>query len=462
MSASRQEIHLQLLQIIDAALFVLALWLAYWLRVVLGDVFRVGDIPPFAEFVWLAALAIPFGPLILEIEGFYQKPLQQTIRQCIVQILRTMLWLTILVAICVIFFRFDVPSRAVTLIFIPVIVGFLLSRRYFWESHLRGKARLGELKDAVILAGPSSEVLEFESGLQELQRLQMKIVYRLDLETEPISELTRQLHLHSVNRVIFVGSKTGIGTLQQAIAACETEGVEAWMVADFIKTAIARPSFDMFGNRPMLVFRTTPDASWALLFKRVIDITGALAGLILLSPLLFAVAIMIKISSPGPILFTQQRGGKNGRPFTMFKFRSMVADAESQKEKLQERNEMSGPVFKIHADPRVTSLGRWLRRTSVDELPQLWNVLRGEMSLVGPRPLPIYEVQRFEDPGHRRRLSVKPGLTCLWQIRGRNDVRDFADWVRLDLEYIDNWSLLLDFKILLLTIPAVLWQQGAK
>ncbi len=156
------------------------------------------------------------------------------------------------------------------------------------------------------------------------------------------------------------------------------------------------------------------------------------------------------------------RGGKHGKPFTMFKFRTMSTDAEMRRAEFLVFNQMSGPVFKVEKDPRVTRLGRFLRKTSIDELPQLLNVLRGEMSLVGPRPLPLYEVDKFETTAQRRRLSVPPGLTCLWQISGRNEIKDFTDWVRLDLKYIDNWSLWLDIKILLKTVPVVLLGFGAK
>jgi lipopolysaccharide/colanic/teichoic acid biosynthesis glycosyltransferase len=177
---------------------------------------------------------------------------------------------------------------------------------------------------------------------------------------------------------------------------------------------------------------------------------------------MLAAAIIIKVTSPGPILFKQQRAGLNGKPFVMYKFRSMVTDAEQLQRELAALNEMSGPVFKVSNDPRVTPIGRWLRKYSVDELPQLINVLRFEMSLVGPRPLPVHEVERFDDLAHRRRLSVKPGLTCLWQVSGRNDVKDFKDWVRMDLEYIDHWSLGLDCHILWRTIWVVLQGKGAR
>jgi lipopolysaccharide/colanic/teichoic acid biosynthesis glycosyltransferase len=172
--------------------------------------------------------------------------------------------------------------------------------------------------------------------------------------------------------------------------------------------------------------------------------------------------LLIKFTSPGPVLFRQKRSGINGQPFTILKFRTMVTNAEQLKHELAAMNEMSGPVFKVTNDPRVTSIGKFLRKYSLDEWPQFFNVLRGEMSLVGPRPLPVDEVKRFNDLAHRRRLSVRPGLTCLWQVSGRSNVSDFKDWVRLDLEYIDHWSLWLDVQILFRTLPAVFAGTGAK
>ena len=205
-----------------------------------------------------------------------------------------------------------------------------------------------------------------------------------------------------------------------------------------------------------------PAASLQGLAKQAIDFAGAMAMLVLLSPVFLLCALAVKFNSPGPVLFQQKRSGINGRPFTMYKFRSMATNAEQRKHELAAMNEMTGPVFKVANDPRITPIGRFLRRFSLDELPQLFNVLKGAMSLVGPRPLPVDETKRFEDLAHRRRLSVKPGLTCLWQISGRNEVNEFSDWVRLDLEYIDNWSLWLDIKILFRTIPVVFIGTGAK
>jgi exopolysaccharide biosynthesis polyprenyl glycosylphosphotransferase len=250
--------------------------------------------------------------------------------------------------------------------------------------------------------------------------------------------------------------------VENVIKACELEGVEVWLVADFFGTQISRTSFDELFGHPLLIFSTTPEASWHGLVKQFMDLSGAFVLLIVSLLPMAAIALLIKLTSPGPVFFRQQRSGLNGAPFTLYKFRTMVTNAEQFKHELEAMNEMCGPVFKVTNDPRVTPFGKFLRHYSLDELPQLFNVLRGEMSLVGPRPLPVDEVKRFNDLAHRRRLSVKPGLTCLWQIKGRNQISDFKDWVRLDLEYIDNWSLWLDVKILLLTLPAVLRGTGAK
>jgi lipopolysaccharide/colanic/teichoic acid biosynthesis glycosyltransferase len=196
-----------------------------------------------------------------------------------------------------------------------------------------------------------------------------------------------------------------------------------------------------------------------LVMKRGLDIAGALAGLLVSAPMLLVSALAIKLTSAGPVFFRQERCGLHGRRFDMLKLRTMTADAEDRKAELLERNEMDGPVFKIREDPRVTKVGRLLRRFSIDELPQFWSVLRGDMSLVGPRPPTPDEVFQYQG-GVRRRLSMRPGLTCLWQVSGRNGV-SFEEWMELDLEYIDTWSLETDLRILLRTVPAVVLARGA-
>ncbi len=463
MFRQKQEINNLLQQILDAALLLLAFWGAHLLRTSWTQWFNLEvQIPPFSRHLWMVLIIVPFGPLFLGMLGFYQHPLQKNPGRSLSQILRALMWLGLLVGVCVMFLRLELPSRSVLILFVLGGTMLLLAKDYFLRVRASHLAAHGKLSEPVLLAGLPEDMARLVATFTTAQKLQLQVVGRFDISSQPLSELVESLHRHSVTRVIFAAAHGQLDRVQAAIEACETEGVEAWMMADFIRTAIARPTFDMLGEHPMLVFRTTSDASWELLAKRVLDMVGAVLGLVFLAPVFLAVAITIWASSRGPVFFRQQRGGLHGRPFTMFKFRSMVVDAEMRKTALVELNKMDGPVFKVDGDPRVTRFGQWLRTTSLDELPQLYNVLRGEMSLVGPRPLPLDEIARIESRAQRRRLSVPPGLTCLWQISGRNEITSFDEWVRLDLAYIDTWSLWLDIKILLRTVPVVLSGLGAR
>jgi exopolysaccharide biosynthesis polyprenyl glycosylphosphotransferase len=211
----------------------------------------------------------------------------------------------------------------------------------------------------------------------------------------------------------------------------------------------------------LLTFESTTAKLEHLFIKRLFDFVGSGIGLVILSPLFLVVSVLIKATSAGPVFFKQERCTLYGRKFIFYKFRTMIADAESRLKDILKYNEMNGPVFKMTNDPRVTVIGKWLRKFSIDELPQLWNVLKGDMSLVGPRP-PLPEEVKQYDIWQRRKLSMRPGITCLWQTSGRSRIADFRDWIKLDLEYIDKWSLGLDFKILFKTIPVVLFGIGAK
>lgn len=463
MPARKQEINLQFWQIVDGVVLAVVLWAAHTLRFYATSWFSWDrPIQPFSEFRWLLFIIMPFGPLMLEMQSFYVYPLQKNAWRSFGQIMRAAFWLCLFIGICVIFFHLPVPSRAVLLVFAAFATVVLLARERLAVAHLKRRAKTGKFRENVMLAGTPIDIEQIRKTFASEQFMEMEIVGEIDIESEPVSVLVACLHKHSVSRVIFAGGHAHLNRIEVAIRACEIEGVEAWLVADFIRTSIARPTFDVMGNRPMLVFRTTPEASWALIIKAAIDRVGAFILLLLTWPIFIGAAVGIKLTSPGPIIFRQTRAGRHGKPFTMLKFRTMNTNAEMRRAELEAFNEMSGPVFKVENDPRVTKFGRWLRKTSVDELPQLINVLRGQMSLVGPRPLPVYEVEKFANTAQRRRLSVKPGLTCLWQVSGRSDVRDFHEWVRLDLSYIDNWSIWLDLKILLKTIPAVILGFGAR
>ncbi|MBN1587253.1 MAG: sugar transferase [Candidatus Omnitrophica bacterium] len=269
------------------------------------------------------------------------------------------------------------------------------------------------------------------------------------------------LHDGVIDEVAFIVPRAWLSDIEALLLACESEGVTVHLAVDYFELHLTQAKSTDFGGFPLLTFGSVPDRIEHLFMKRIFDIGASTVALALLSPLFLGIALCIKYCSKGPILFRQTRCGLAGRRFTMYKFRTMVEDAESRLEELMEQNEMEGPVFKMEKDPRLTPIGSFLRKTSLDELPQLINVLRGDMSLVGPRPPLPSEVDNYES-WQRRRLSIRPGITCIWQANGRNRIQDFGEWVKLDLEYIDTWSLWLDFKILLRTIPSVLFGDGAK
>jgi len=247
--------------------------------------------------------------------------------------------------------------------------------------------------------------------------------------------------------------------IEDAVNACETEGIKATIAVDLFDLKIARVYPTDLDGIPFITFETTVAKDWELFVKRLIDIVISGLGLILLSPLLLIVPILIKLTSPGPALFKQNRLGLNARKFVLYKFRTMYKGAEKELSNANVFNEMNRADFKKNKVKYITPVGRFLRKFSIDELPQLFNVLAGYMSLVGPRPLPVHEVAEFES-WQRRRLSMRPGLTCLWQTSGRNKI-DYDEWMKLDLKYLDNWSLWRDFRILIKTIPVVLFGIGA-
>jgi exopolysaccharide biosynthesis polyprenyl glycosylphosphotransferase len=287
----------------------------------------------------------------------------------------------------------------------------------------------------------------------ELDEIRDRLIGRLD-------ELETILVATAVDEVLIaLPVRSCYEQIEEVIQTCERIGVECKYLADMFENRVARPRYEPAGEVPVIALRMV-QSDVRLMAKRLIDLVGATLGLVALAPLLLIIAGLIKMTSPGPVLFRQKRYGKNRRLFAMYKFRTMVAEAETLQITLEHLNEAQGPVFKIRDDPRVTWIGRFLRRTSLDEIPQLINVLRGEMSLVGPRPLPTRDVHRFTESSLMRRFSVLPGLTCLWQISGRSEL-GFDSWVALDLEYIDGWSLSLDFRILLRTLPAVIRGEGA-
>ena len=457
-----RQIRMQIHQLMDACLFAASFWIAYQLRSseAVIEKFHLDPIAPFENFLWFYLILIPVSPLILEAQGFYNRHALSP-RWAIIWPLFRGCFITTVGLIFVLFFFRLIPARWVVIWFGGISFALVYTKEEILRLVSKSKLAQAQHRRRFILAGTGEEVERMELDLRSQKGTGMEFVGKLDLSEMPPEALVTMLHDHSANGVILSAKHAYFEQVEAVIKACELEGVDAWLVADFFRTQISRTTFDDFYGRPVMVFSSIPEASWQGVLKQVIDFFGALLLLVLLALPLALVAILIKLASPGPILFRQQRSGLNGSPFTIYKFRTMVTNADQMKHELESMNEMRGPVFKVTKDPRITRIGRILRRYSIDEFPQLYNVLRGEMSLVGPRPLPVDEVKRFNDLAHRRRLSVKPGLTCLWQISGRNQISEFQDWVRLDLEYIDNWSLWLDIKILIWTIGAIFKGTGS-
>ena len=273
-----------------------------------------------------------------------------------------------------------------------------------------------------------------------------------------LAQLPELLKSHVIDEIIFAVDSRRIAELEEVFLLCDEEGVRTRVAVDFFPHVNSQVYLDRLGNSPLLTFSATPHDEILLLVKRATDMALGGAALILVSPIMLVVALLIKVTSPGPVIFRQVRCGLNGRRFVFYKFRSMCQDAEAMRASLEHLNTRS-TVFKIPNDPRLTAVGRWLRKFSIDEWPQLWNVVKGDMSLVGPRPPVPEEVEQYKR-WQRRRLRMRPGLTCLWVVNGRDNV-DFESWMRMDMQYIDNWSLGLDWKIMLRTIPQVLSGRGA-
>ena len=460
-----RQVRLQVYQFIDGGLFALGLYLGWlirynWVGLPFLGFDPVDAIRDFDHYFWLFLVVIPATPLILEWQGYYERPVFAPRRMVVWQLGKACAIAAMFLVLIDFMLRLN-GARGVYVLFGVCSFILMMAKGELFRWAYSSKLGQAQFIRRIVLVGTKEDNQQLRksvaSGLRE-----MEIVGEFDLNEAPLESLVAFLHEHSVNTVILNARHTVLGQIEAAIHACELEGIEAWLLADFFKTQISRTSMDDFFGRPVFVFHTGPEMPWARLMKQVMDFC---IGMILLVPFLaimLIAAIAIKLTSKGPVLFRQERSGLNGKPFMMYKLRTMVTNAEQLKQELAQLNEMSGPVFKVTNDPRVTPVGKFLRKWSVDEMPQLFNVLRFEMSLVGPRPLPVDEVKRFDDVSHRRRLSVRPGLTCLWQVSGRNDVKDFTEWVRLDLEYIDNWSLGLDIKILWRTIWVVLLGTGAR
>lgn len=468
MSLSRKDsFTIQVFQIVDAFLVWVAFFLAGLLRGPVRELLKLSYVKDdhLSQMAWVLYIAVPFTPLVLERFGFYERLRYKTAKNSAWQLIQSTLIIGLAIALFAVFAQLEGTRRLILGIGGILVFVILFTRDRITTYWMVGRKSRGDSGERIVIVGSKSEITEFLDGLEQDTKADWKIVEEFDLGKQDSEDLFLLLKKEAIGRVIFATKSIEFEKLAEAIEVCELQGVEAWIAASFIRTQIARPVFDSVGSKPMLVLRSTPELSWELMAKEIIDRVGALVVILLSIPLWIFAAIGIKIASPGaPVMFSQMRAGRYGKPFKMWKFRTMVSNAEEllKETKKEHGNQMDGPVFKLDRDPRIFPFGALLRKFSIDELPQLLNVLFGEMSLVGPRPLPLYEVEAFGEISHRRRLSVRPGITCEWQAGGRNKITSFDDWVEMDLKYIDNWSLWLDCQIILKTIPAVLFAKGAK
>jgi exopolysaccharide biosynthesis polyprenyl glycosylphosphotransferase len=356
------------------------------------------------------------------------------------------------------------------------LVSFALigAGRFFLRLNLRRLRRRGHNVKTLLLVGGGARGRSFAARITLRQDLGYRVLGYIDSDPSfagkdmagapwmgTIEDLPRILTNEVIDEVaIALPIKSQYSQIEAAVMLLEEQGITTHLLSDLFPQKLARSQSTDLDGLPLVSLHSAPMFSWRTEAKRIFDFVSASLLLLITAPALVLVALLIKLESKGPIFFVQERVGLNKRRFKMLKFRTMQRDAESRMSEIEHLNEKSGPIFKIRNDPRITSVGRWLRRTSIDELPQLVNVLLGDMSIVGPRPLSVRDATRMELAWQKRRFSVKPGLTCLWQVSGRSNL-SFEQWMQLDLEYIDRWSLGLDASILLRTIPAIVLARGA-
>jgi exopolysaccharide biosynthesis polyprenyl glycosylphosphotransferase len=454
--------------LVTAASFVLAYYLR---RDFAGE--SLAEIGPLTDYLWIFVIILPIWGLLFTLHGAYYSQRTTPFSSLIWMVLRVIFWGGIILFAALYAFKSFLVSRWFIGAFLGINAILLSLEKVLIAAWLHYIRKKGYNFRTVLIVGMGERLKEVKDKIDFHPGWGMKVIGFVAVDasqTNPstyginrlgvLRELPDILHHHVIDEVIFAVPISHIGRIEEAVRVCEEQGIKTQIAMRFYNPTIAKTYVEDMDGLPMLTYSVTSEEVGKLLCKRLFDFAVSFIGLIVISPLLTAIVIAIKLGAPGPVLFKQRRIGLNGRIFWCYKFRTMVPNAEELKKQLEAQNEMSGPVFKIRNDPRITRIGRFLRKYSLDELPQLYNVLRGDLSLVGPRPPVVDEVKQYER-WQRRRLSMRPGITGVWQVEGRSQIADFDDWVRMDLQYIDNWSLTLDFKILLKTIPTVLSGKGA-
>jgi exopolysaccharide biosynthesis polyprenyl glycosylphosphotransferase len=419
-------------------------------------------------------------PLLLALQSFflsyfdaYQSPRRATLVSLTWSVFRAVAATIGVLLILLFFLQIDYISRLVVVVFAAAALIMLALIRLGAMAYYKHAMREDGDPWRVLIIGTGERAKEMARALRQQADWGVKIACFLDPDSSRVggevdgvpilgtlNSVSVFLKNNVIDEVIIAIPRSMLDDLHPIVDACEEEGIKLQFMADLFDVEGARFSLSHAGSIPLLSIEPVALDEDKLVIKRLFDITLTLLAMPIVLPIMAVASVAIKLDSPGPILFIQERVGLRKHLFPMLKFRSMHKDAEACLSEIEHLNEAEGPIFKIRNDPRLTRVGRVLRKTSLDELPQLFNVLRGEMSLVGPRPMSIRDVEQFDRGIQRKRFSVKPGITCLWQISGRSDL-PFEKWLELDLEYIKNWSLWLDIKILVKTMPAVLLGKGA-
>ena len=461
----------------DLAVTALAFVVAYYLRDLLAgaELFpgHLHQIYPFGYYIPLMLVFLLVWAVVGYFSRFYRDLEMSNPIQLVLKLLNQLAIVLVFIYAGLYLLRRGDISRTYVMMVGMVDFILLVAGRYVSYSGIAWmRQRLGRFHYFLII-GCGSRAHEMATLIEESRSMGLRLVGFVNPTSEssklsdrfgryeviPLSAVEQVLEDRVVDEVVFAVSMQELARLEPLMSHCANVGVKTRVQLEFLPSPYSRIYLENFRDVPLLSLSTAPESELLLFLKRTVDVVVAALSLVLLVPVLISIAVAIRITSPGDVLFRQTRCGLGGRRFTLYKFRSMLNNAEQLRAELHQLNELDGPAFKISDDPRITPVGRLLRRFSLDELPQLWNILRGDMSFVGPRPAIPDEVGMYE-PWQRRRLRMRPGLTCMWVLEGRSDV-DFQRWIQLDLAYIDNWSLWLDCKIFLRTIPIVISGKGA-
>jgi len=482
MLREREAVIRRALILLDAAVISFAFFFAFVLRKNVQALYSLKLIPSslvirnispeLDVYLVLLLFAAPIWCLLLYVNRMYVSFRLKKITEIIWIIIKSSIFLILIYGSVVFLFRLEFVSRFFSVIFFMSCVIFTFTEKMIIFSFMHYARKRGYNYRVLLIVGTGRRAASFIKKIQAHQEWGLRILGVIDDEPDrgikkvenvnvigSLDEIPDLLHKNAIDEVVFVVPRSRLSHMENAISACELEGIGVSIAVDLFDLKIAKSSMTEIEGIPLVRFDTTVAKEWQLFVKRSFDVLTSGLGLILVSPILLVVAILIKLTSSGPILFRQERLGLNGRRFVLLKFRTMYKGAQEKLGDVNVVRDMNDPAFMKKKIKYMTPLGKVLRKFSLDELPQLFNVFVGHMSLIGPRPTVPEEVSQYAS-WQRRRLSMRPGLSCLWQISGRNKI-SFEEWMKLDLEYLDNWSLRLDFMILVKTIPTVFFGIGA-